>query len=83
MVPVDSKDIIEEYKILLNELKLYNPELLDKRRILAVTKSDLLDKELMKEMKKELPKKIKSVFISSIAEKGIGTKAGDRLISKR
>src|SRR5436190_10158312 len=71
MVSCESADINKEYKILLNELKLYNPELLDKRRILAVTKSDLLDKELMKEMKKELPKNIKTVFISSIAEKGI------------
>jgi GTP-binding protein len=71
MISCESADVNKEYKILLNELKLYNPELLDKRRILAVTKSDLLDKELMKEMKKELPKKIKSVFISSVAGKGI------------
>jgi GTP-binding protein len=71
MISCESADVDKEYKILLNELKLYNPELLDKRRILAVTKSDLLDKELMKEMKKELPKKIQSVFISSVAGKGI------------
>ena len=71
MISCESADVNEEYKILLNELKLYNPELLDKRRVLAVTKSDLLDKELMTEMKKELPKKIKSVFISSVAGKGI------------
>ncbi len=71
MISCDSADVNKEYKILLNELKLYNPELLDKRRVLAVTKSDLLDKELMKEMKKELPKKIKTVFISSVTAKGI------------
>lgn len=71
MISCESADVNKEYKILLNELKLYNPELLDKRRVLAVTKSDLLDKELVKEMKKELPKKIKTVFISSVMEKGI------------
>jgi GTP-binding protein len=71
MISCESADVEKEYKILLNELKLYNPELLDKRRVLAVTKSDLLDKELMTEMKKELPKKIQSVFISSVAGKGI------------
>ena len=71
MVSCESADVNKEYKILLNELKLYNPELLDKRRVLAVTKSDLLDEELIKEMKKELPKKIKTVFISSVAEQGI------------
>jgi GTP-binding protein len=71
MISCESADVDKEYKILLNELKLYNPELLDKKRVLAVTKSDLLDKELMKEMKKELPKKIKTVFISSVTEKGI------------
>lgn len=71
MISCESADVNKEYKILLNELKLYNPELLDKRRVLAVTKSDLLDNELLKEMKKELPKKIKTVFISSVAGKGI------------
>jgi len=71
MISCESADVNKEYKILLNELKLYNPELLDKRRVLAVTKADLLDNELMKEMKKELPKKIKTVFISSVTGKGI------------
>lgn len=71
MISCESADVNKEYKILLNELKLYNPELLDKRRVLAVTKSDLLDKELMRELKKELPKKIESVFISSVTNKGI------------
>jgi len=55
---------------LLNELNLYNPELLDKKRILAITKSDLADAELMKEMKKELPD-LPYVFISSFKKKGL------------
>jgi len=70
LIPADSKDIRKEYKILLNELKEYNPELLDKPRLLAVSKSDLLDAELKSEMKLELPK-IKTVFISSITGEGI------------
>jgi GTP-binding protein len=63
-IPVDSKSIPEEYNILLNELQLYNPELLDKKRVLALTKSDLLDEELMREMEADLPE-IPRVFISS------------------
>lgn len=70
MVPADSKDIREEYKILLNELKQFNPELLDKERLLAVTKCDMLDEQLINEIKKELPK-IKTVFISSISGFGL------------
>jgi GTPase len=66
MIPADSKDIQEEYLILLNELQEYNPELLDKQRILAITKSDLIDDELMNEMEKDLPD-IPYVFISSVA----------------
>ena len=65
MVPADSKDIRKEYSVLLNELKQFNPELLDKERMLAITKCDMLDEELMAEMKLELPK-VKTVFISSI-----------------
>ena len=64
MIPADSKDIKAEYKVLLNELKKFNKELLDKKRLLAITKSDLLDEELMAEMKKELPK-VPHIFISS------------------
>jgi GTP-binding protein len=64
MIPADSKDIKSEYKVLLNELKKFNKELLDKKRLLAITKSDLLDEELMAEMKKELPK-VPHIFISS------------------
>src|ERR1035438_444919 len=71
MIPADSKRIKKDYKILLKELKLYNPELLHKSRVLAITKSDLLDAELLKEMKKEIPRGIPSVFISSITESGI------------
>jgi GTPase len=65
MVPADSKDIRKEYEILLNELKQFNPELLDKERLLAITKCDMLDEELIAEMKLELPK-LKTIFISSI-----------------
>ena len=70
MIPADAKDINEEYDILVNELRLYNPELLDKRRILAITKSDLLDIELMEEIRKDLPP-LPYVFISSITGFGI------------
>jgi GTP-binding protein len=64
MVPVDSKSIADEYQVLFNELKEYNPELLDKKKVLAITKSDLADPELILEMKNELPG-IPCVFISS------------------
>ncbi len=70
MVPADSNDIHAEYKILLNELKQYNPELLHKERLLAITKSDMLDDELIADIKKDLPK-IPYLFISSVAEKGL------------
>lgn len=72
MVPADSKDIGEEYQILLSELEKYNPELLDKQRLLAISKSDLLDEELMEEIRKELPA-IKYHFISSVANVGLVT----------
>lgn len=71
MIPADSRDIAEEYRILQRELKLYNPELLDKQRVLAVTKSDLLDDELRKEVKRHLPRKIPAVFICSLTGEGI------------
>jgi GTP-binding protein len=70
MIPADSDDIAKEYKVLLKELKLYNPELLHKERILAITKSDMLDEVLIKSLKKELPK-IPTVFISSVAQMGL------------
>lgn len=71
LVPADSKDILSEYRVLLNELKQYNPELLDKRRVLAVSKSDMLDDELKKEIKRHLPRKIPTLFISSMTGEGI------------
>src|SRR5574344_449151 len=71
MIPADSNDIKQEYKILLNELKQYNPELLDKERVLAISKSDMQDEELMKEIKRTLPRKIPHIFISSVTGKGI------------
>jgi GTPase len=71
LIPADSNDIREEYKILLNELRKYNPELLDKKRILAVSKSDLLDQELKEAVAKELPVELTTVFISSLTNTGI------------
>lgn len=65
LVPADSKNIRQEYDILVNELKMYNPELLDKKRILAISKSDMLDEELMSEMEQDLPN-IPHIFISSV-----------------
>jgi GTP-binding protein len=71
MIPVDTiHRIAEEYRILLNELEQYNPELLDKSRVLALTKCDLADEELTRELKQELPN-IPSVFISSFTRKGL------------
>ncbi len=71
LVACDADDIMEEYNILLNELELYNPELLDKKRILVITKCDMLDEIMLEQMKKSLPKKIKPVFISSVSGMGI------------
>jgi GTP-binding protein len=70
MVPADSDDIHQEYRTLLNELKEYSPELLDKQRILAITKSDMLDEELMEEISQDLPE-LPCLFISSVAEMNI------------
>jgi len=68
MIPADtSREIREEYQILLNELSAFNPELMDKPRILAITKSDMLDEELQAEMAEKLPVGIPSIFISSVA----------------
>jgi GTP-binding protein len=67
MIPADADSIAEQYKILLGELQKYNPELLDKKRLLAITKSDMLDEELMEQMKKDIPKDLNSVFISSVS----------------
>jgi GTP-binding protein len=72
MVPADSKDIKAEYNILINELKMYNPELLDKKRVMAISKSDMLDEELMDEIRNDLPD-VPRVFISSITGQGLNT----------
>ena len=71
LIPADSDDIHKEYEVLLNELKKHNPELLDKQRLLAISKTDMLDEELQEEIKNELPTGIPFVFISSLAQIGL------------
>jgi len=71
VIPADANDIKKDYEVLLNELKKYNPELLDKKRLLAISKSDMLDEELIEEIKKELPSNLPHVFISSYMGKGL------------
>ncbi len=71
MVPADADDICREYEVLLNELTKFNPEMLDKQRVLAITKSDMLDEELMGMLEENLPANIPHVFISSITKTGI------------
>ena len=71
MIAADSDNIREDYKVLLGELTQYNPELLDKQRILAITKCDMLDDELIEQMKAELPEDIECLFISSDSGLGI------------
>jgi GTP-binding protein len=72
MVPADTtRTISEEYSILLKELNEYNPELMHKPRVLAITKADMLDEELQKEMEREVPADVPYVFISSVAQKNI------------
>lgn len=71
LIPADSKDHLEEFNILLHELEEYNPELLHKKFIIAISKSDMLDDELKAAIEKELPSKIPHVFISSITQKGL------------
>lgn len=70
MVSVDTKSIKKEYETLLNELTQFNPELLDKHRILAITKCDMADEEIKKALKKEIPK-VSHIFISSVTGEGI------------
>ncbi len=70
MISVDTKSIKKEYETLLNELTQFNPELLDKHRILAITKSDMADEEIKKALKKEIPK-VSHIFISSVTGEGI------------
>lgn len=71
MVPADTDDYQREYEILLNELVVYNPELADKNRILAITKSDMLDEEMQAEIELQLPKDIPHMFISSVTGQNI------------
>ena len=71
MVPGDTDDIKKEYEVLLNELRQFNPEMLDKHRVLAVTKSDLLDEELIDMLKDTLPQDLPVVFISSVTGLGL------------
>lgn len=71
LIPADSEDHMNEYEILVNELRQYNPELLDKERILVISKSDMLDDELKEEISKLLPKDIQHLYISSVAQQGL------------
>ena len=81
LIPADSKDIVEEYHVLLNELSEYNPELLDKERLIAISKSDMLDEELTEAIKADIKDKLEGtpfLFISSVSGKGI-TQLKDKL----
>ncbi|WP_026450348.1 GTPase ObgE [Aequorivita capsosiphonis] len=81
LVPADAPDIKEQYEILVDELRRYNPELLDKERLIAISKSDMLDDELKAEMKTILDKEFKDIpylFISSVAQQGL-TELKDKL----
>jgi GTP-binding protein len=71
MIPADTGDVVKEYNILVDELKKYNPELLDKQRVMAISKCDLLDEELTDAMRPLLPEDIPVVFISSVTGTGI------------
>ncbi|KOF02508.1 GTPase CgtA [Roseivirga seohaensis subsp. aquiponti] len=71
LVPADADDVAKEYEILLGELTKYNPELLDKERILAISKTDMLDEQMIEEMKEMLPKTLPTLFISSVANIGL------------
>jgi GTP-binding protein len=78
MIPVDTGDLRKEYDILVNELRLHNPELLDKRRVIAISKCDMIDAELEEALRKEIPTDKQSdgtpvpvLFISSVSNKGI------------
>jgi len=71
LIPADSDDINKEYQVLLNELQQHNPELLDKQHLLAISKTDMLDDELKREIKAELPKGVDALFISSVAQVGL------------
>lgn len=72
MIPCDSTDIKKDFRILKNELEQFSPELLHKDIVLAITKCDMLDAELTKAIRKELPRKVDCVLISSVANQGLG-----------
>src|SRR5690606_27917360 len=80
LIPADAPDINKQYEILLDELRRYNPEMLDKDRLVAISKSDMLDEELKGELKKELDAKLNApyLFISSVAQQGL-TQLKDKL----
>ena len=71
LIPSDTEDVKKEYDVLLGELEKYNPELLDKKRILAISKSDLLDEQMIQEFKEELPDDLETFFISSFTQTGL------------
>ena len=71
LIPADSNDHKKEFEILIKELEQYNPELLHKQFVIAISKADLLDEELIMEVEKELPPKIPHIFISSLTNKNI------------
>jgi GTP-binding protein len=71
MVPADADDIKKEYEVLLNELATFNPEMLDKQRVLAITKSDLIDEELKEMLSENLPEDVPCVFISAPTGEGV------------
>jgi len=73
LIPADAPDIVEQYHILLDELKRYNPEMLDKERFIVVSKSDMLDDELKQEIETEIKEEIEApfMFISAVAQQGL------------
>ena len=71
VIPADSKDIKSEYRTLLSELEQFNPELLDKDRIIGVSKADILDEELRSGLQKELPEGVPAIFFSSVSGENI------------
>lgn len=80
LIPADSKDHKKEFEILLNELEIYNPEMLQKDFLIAISKADMLDEELKQSISKEMPEKIEHLFISSVTGEGI-TQLKDKLWS--
>lgn len=71
LIPADTDDVKKAYEVLLNELKMHNPELLDKKRLLGISKSDMLDEELMQEFKEDIPKDVPYIFFSSVAHQNL------------